>query len=267
MISAFWIGRRQSAVGPGARSWAVSILVRFARRAWALAGVLGLSMTVRAEPGHVGPEGVAELRVPVAFLSTTGRQFLRYAVSCALPPGRAVRVPAASLNLSDDVFEGAMGLAPDWATRGLMPHEERLVSACLLARTNYFGVPVQLSLRRPNAAPGSSLDADAAERSRYSRMEARFFGNLFQPRQTAYFCRGDEFPDRARWLRSLRRICALEGDAASGVNACGFVDVGPCSAARLQRDGVDYESSAIDVFLPLLADSPVPDEGTSEGKD
>ena len=135
------------------------------------------------------------------------------------------------------------------AARALLPQEERLVSACMLARTNYFGVPVLLSMRRKDAALNSALYADAAERARFTRLEGKFYGNLFAPGQPAFFCKGDERPDREAWLKSLQRVCAI-GDADPGMSRCGFLDTGPCRPDSLRQAGVNYEEAAIDVFLP-----------------
>jgi hypothetical protein len=267
VIVEYCLDRRQSFFGPLMRAAGRSMHIRRASLGLALSCLLGLPSITWAESGRSRDEVVAQLSVPPSFLSPLGRQFLRYAVSCALSAGQAARVPSTSTSEAEEVLEGAMGLAPEWASRGLLPREERLISACLLARTNFFGVPVQLSLRRSDALPGSPLDADLEERNRYSRLEARFFGNLFAPGQPAYFCRGDDLSDRSRWLRSLRRVCAVAGDAFTGLSACGFVDVGVCASSSLRQGGVDYADSAIDVFLPPLAGSSVAMEKVGLPKD
>ncbi|QIM50737.1 hypothetical protein [Hydrogenophaga crocea] len=184
------------------------------------------------------------------------RAFARYLISCALGPDTRVVVPPSRPGEATDVFPGEMGLANEWAHQALQPEAQRLVSACLLARTNHFGVPVLLSLRQPQAAPGTSLHADERERASFSRLEGKFFGNLFTTPPRAYYCRGDDRPDRWVWLTGLKRVCTpalLPGESS----LCGLQDVGLCSGASLVQEGIDYGPSAIDVYLPdRPSDSP-----------
>ena len=104
------------------------------------------------------------------------RQFLSYAYSCAMPLG-------ATLDLKIDgqdrgTLHGALGLAPQWGEPGGSCDEtcQRWVTACLLSRTNFWGVPVKISLRskitwsldRCSAMPASA----SAPRTRASRARA-----------------------------------------------------------------------------------------------
>ena len=218
-------------------------------RACALCGLLLLIGGIQSAPPAIMGSAARELRIPATLQTSEGREFMKYAVSCALPEGINARVPAASQGEAEEVFEGSMGLAPAWSDRAMHPQEERRVSACMLARSNFYGVAVLLSLRRPDAPVGSSLHADANERMRFSRLEGKFFGNLFAPGQPAYFCSGDDQPDRSRWLRSFHRICAI-GESPSGLSRCGFIDVGVCSTGSARQAGVNYEDSEIAVYLP-----------------
>lgn len=198
------------------------------------------------------------LRTPAELQTKWGAQFMKYLVSCALPEGVKVRLPAAPEGRTQ-VLSGSMGLAPAWRERAITPEEQRSVSACLLARINAFGVPVVLSMRRDGLDEPESLRAGKDERARFPRLEGAFFGNLFVDSPVAYFCRGDDQPGRAAWLQHLKRICTLPTDKAEGASACGFLDAGLCANAAWVQDGIDYRNSAIQVFLP--ADEPAPIEG------
>ena len=161
-----------------------------------------------------------------------GEELLAYLAGCALPAGEAAMLatPDGPVRL-----EGSLGLAPNWRRRGLAPAEARLVSACILARTNRFGVPVEISLRAdPEMSdPPPALRADATERTEFPLHEGAFFGDLFALSAPARVCQGRaaiETPDR---LRAARRVCALSSGATTPdgrpLSACGFVITGPCA--------------------------------------
>jgi hypothetical protein len=171
-----------------------------------------------------------------------GIRLVAYLVGCALPLGEAAVLagPEGPARL-----EGRHGLAPDWRRRGLAPAEERLVSACILARTNRFGVQVEISLRADPAAtdPPPVLRADAAERAAFPLHEGAFFGNLFAPGGPARVCQGRAAVETPEKLRAARRVCALASGATTpdgrALSACGMVITGPCdSAGALPADAI-----------------------------
>jgi hypothetical protein len=60
---------------------------------------------------------------------------------------------------------------------------QRWVSACVLARTNAYGVHVPISIRAPSTAPQAvkdALEVTPAERLDFSLLEGAFYGNIFQ---------------------------------------------------------------------------------------
>jgi|GEM_PF-4536647 len=186
-----------------------------------------LLSSVLATAPHLTSAGAAE---PVASFTLSpsrltetplGRELLSYLVSCALPETSLVYVPGP---VPRRALPGGLGLAPDWRNRPLTQAEQELVSACLLARVNAFGVPVQLSLRE--ASGGSihpSLNADNAERLAFPVYEGAFFGNVFTNPPQMFACTGDAERDH---LRHLRRICTLPDTGK--VSACKFTITGPC---------------------------------------
>jgi hypothetical protein len=103
------------------------------------------------------------------------RQFLKYLYSCALPEGASL--PLVINGVDYGTLHGAVGLAPEWGQPGgkCDEHCQRWVTACLLARTNFWGVPIQISLRGPHPA----LTPTAAEMAAYPNREGSYFGNLF----------------------------------------------------------------------------------------
>lgn len=194
----------------------------------------------------------AELMLRDEKLAQTaeGRQQLKYLVNCALPADDTLIAVADNQRFS---FPGGMGLAPEWATRPLTAAQQRRVSACMLARTNRFGVPVQISIRSDAADAPESLRTDADERRAFPFFEAGFFGNLFLEKPEGYVCTGETPPQRTPHLRSLLRVCSLPmtGEhAASGISRCGFVMVGACKEHAFVQNGTDYSSDVLNVYLP-----------------
>ncbi len=104
-----------------------------------------------------------------------GRKFLEYLVNCALPEDEGVYLVVDGQRLE---FPGGMGLAPGWLERPLTETEQRWVSAGILARTNFFGVKVPISLRRPGSG-FAFLEVSSEETRGFSIYEGDFFGNLF----------------------------------------------------------------------------------------
>lgn len=120
-----------------------------------------------ATPASSQEPTTAPRRVPVADLASVAtpeqRKDMKYLASCALD---ANTVLVAQVDGETHEFPGAIGLAPEWWHRPLTPEEERWVSACLLARTNFYGVRVEISLRTPfpSEAPGLRIEEEEAQR-------------------------------------------------------------------------------------------------------
>ncbi|MFT3695938.1 MAG: hypothetical protein QM831_22570 [Kofleriaceae bacterium] len=146
--------------------------------------------------------------------SADGREVLTYILSCALSSSQSIVLKDAS-NTSY-TFTGSLGLGSAWLTRELTVDEQRWVSACVFARTNYYGVTVQLSMRGNNPLLATSAD----ERTQYGGLDGGFYGNLFDstgPKE--YACDG--------WYNTTNRICA--NVATDGTTTmCGFTYTGSC---------------------------------------
>ena len=149
-----------------------------------------------------------------------GRELMTYIVGCAIPTGT-------SLTLQDPngvqyTYAGWIGLAPAWATRAPTVTERRWVTACLLARTNVNGVPVNISMRSDT---NLALLTSSAERALYTQAEGAFYGDLFATVPVTYAC------SNRGWtaLVGTFRACAL---SPNGVTTdCGFSYTGACTTA------------------------------------
>jgi len=102
---------------------------------------------------------------------------MRYIVRCALPAGQSLSFTDASEVVH--TWNGVLGLAPAWAKGGAIPLvEQQLVSACLGAHTNKYGIHVNISIRGKKG-DGSLIPVEATEFATFNVPEACFFGNFF----------------------------------------------------------------------------------------
>jgi hypothetical protein len=138
------------------------------------------------------------------------RKILAYLVSCALPTGEEF-----SLTIDGHVyrFEGAIGVAPEWGgSQGSCDADcQSWVSSCVLARTNFAGDAVPVSLRGPLDA----LASDEQERSDFVAMEGAYFADLFSspPKWLACTAHGSNL---------IERVCG------PSIESCPVEVVGDC---------------------------------------
>ncbi|MFT3769247.1 MAG: hypothetical protein QM820_27730 [Minicystis sp.] len=157
------------------------------------------------------------------------RMFLRYVVGCALGPTQSVSFSWTDpLGVAhDETYWGAIGIAPSWATQPLWREvQQRLVSACLAARTNYYGTSVSISLRSPKTPLRDSVTS--AERSAYTHVEGAFWGNIFAEHPHLYACYN---ASNASIAHADARVCATGVlGPAGGLIPCGPITLtGPCA--------------------------------------
>ena len=165
--------------------------------------------------------GLNSLATSEMMANADSREVYSYVVGCALPAGQ--RLTAQDSNGVSYVFQGAIGLAPSWATRTPTVSERRWVSACLLARTNYYGVSVQISLRHDT---NTALLSSSAERTQFSETEGAFYGDLFTSSQTWFACGNRTWTP---YSTNSLRMCALSSNGST--TDCGFTYTGRCTTA------------------------------------
>jgi hypothetical protein len=168
--------------------------------------------------------GANALATTDMMASADSREVFSYVVGCAIPAGQNI-VAKSSTGVSY-TFAGALGLAPAWATRAPTVAERRWVSACVLSRTNVYGISVSISLRHDtNPALATTLD----ERNQYTAVEGAFFGDIFATPQVMYACGNRTWSPTS--TNSLR-MCALSQSGTVGSNTdCGFTYAGRCTTA------------------------------------
>ena len=169
---------------------------------------------------------------PTGLLSTAdGRDVLSYIVSCALAGDQTL---TATYDGTPYSFAGQIGLAPAWATRTPTASERRWVSACVLSRTNYFGIAVELSLRGTPDVLATSPEEEAA----YPAAEATFFGDLFDPTAISEYACESSFKVANEGNSSFTlRQCATQ-DGSTGLTRCGFTYTGTCNGTTVFPEAI-----------------------------
>jgi len=188
---------------------------------------------------------VTELRDP----GTTGansRMFARYAVSCAFSTSQTFSFSWTDSSgvVHNESYAGELGIAPSWATGPLDDDGQRMVSACVAARVNYYGTSVTLSIR--SLQDSLKTKVGSQELIDYPNVEGAFWGNLFGASKFINACYNS--PTVAN-SRAKKRDCAAGHLNADGTTSqCGIINiVGPCSNVCQTLNGAgQYYPSCIE---------------------
>ncbi len=142
-----------------------------------------------------------------------------YIVECALPAGTSV---IKTLNGVVHLFEGELGLAPQWQHDSCDDDCQQWVSACLLARANRTGENVEIRMQADHTEIGIGSTAGLLH-------EASFYGNVFIGE--AYYCKGTSEANVA---------AKREGRTCTSGSSCGFTIYSSCDQSnRCTMDGPD----------------------------
>ncbi|HYO52759.1 hypothetical protein [Archangium sp.] len=143
-----------------------------------------------------------------------GNMVMRYLVQCAVPAGqtRSYTTPSGTTY----TWEGVLGLAPDWANGSpATVQEQQVISACLAAHTNKFGVRVPISVLGRNAR-GEAIPYTQEELKDFREKEACFFGNLFNGKGVYVGNDGRLLPPN----HSSARVCARSDEKQDERQPC-----------------------------------------------
>ena len=175
-----------------------------------------------------------------------GEIVVEYLLNCAFPAGVTFRGPSFAGPLRD--YEGGIGLAPHWASRKLTSTEKGWISACMLARVNLNAVSLEISLRGPHRALGTS-DAEAAL---FHVEEGAFYGDIFTgdaPIQ-AFACGGTRIGPT---VTGGDRQCATSGNG-NGKTPCDMTYTGTCATACRYDDDDDDDDDGDDAGYYVKCD-------------
>lgn len=148
---------------------------------------------------------------------------MRYVVMCALPQGESLSWTNPTTQ-APYTWTGALGLAPDWAS-GLpaTEAEQQVITACLAAHTNRFGIGMPFSILGTNAL-GVPLPVTHREFGTFDQKEGCFFGNLFTGE--GIFAGNSAFLSPSQ---SSSRACGLERPHTQGDVCAPIHHVGHCT--------------------------------------
>ncbi len=149
---------------------------------------------------------------------------MKYMVGCALAAGESLSYTDPSSKITY-TWPGVLGLAPGWTSgTAATTTELQVVSACMAAHANKFGLHVTISLLGLDGT-GQPIPYTSQELADYDVKEACFFGNLFD-NLTGTFAANDGFSLSSG--ESSARVCALPD--ASGLSQCSpIMYMGNCS--------------------------------------
>ncbi|WP_224249961.1 hypothetical protein [Hyalangium gracile] len=165
---------------------------------------------------------------------------MSYVVLCAAPAGQTFTYTDATTGQGYS-WSGKLGLAPGWAS-GLPATvaEQQVVSACLAAHVNKYGVHVSISMLGRNG-DGQTIPYSSLELSTHARREACLFGNLFTG-QGIYV--GNDGPALSSTQSSSRACTLADGvNSARAAECSPLTPVGSCdSYCTLDPSGTFYTS-------------------------
>ncbi|MGZ3458972.1 MAG: hypothetical protein ACXU86_10770, partial [Archangium sp.] len=151
-------------------------------------------------------------------------EVMKYLVACAVPSGET-RTYTDSSTSTTYTWSGALGLATSWASGNAATTTElQVVSACMAAHANKFGIHVLISLRGLDGA-GNTLPTTSQEVTDYTLQEGCFFGNLFDG-STGVFGGNDGISLTSS--QSSPRVCAIAGSPTAS-QCSPMTYVGSCS--------------------------------------
>jgi hypothetical protein len=193
-------------------------------------------------PNALTPNALASLN-DTAIAGDLSRLLMKYVVGCAFGEDQVFSfswTDAAGIAHAES-YPGHLELAPNWASGPLDAQGQQMVSACLAARINWYGVHVMLSIRSPTDPLRTKVKN--AELDAYPNIEGAFWGNVFSTSPTLHACYDGT---NTAYAHAHQRDCTAGHVDAQGVTTeCGIIDVvGDCASAckGLHPTGKYYKS-------------------------
>lgn len=178
-----------------------------------------------ANPLEALPANAQAMLGDAGMTGSLAREFLKYAVSCALDDGSGYELTWVDILNQTHVewYPGDLGLAPGWRQNALSVQGQEWVSACVYARVNWYGAVVEISLRGGNGG----LALSAGEETSFAVEEGTFWGNVFADRPVAYSC---NIPGSMAYARAQLRDCAAgHVNLDTSIVPCGIIRIlGAC---------------------------------------
>ncbi len=141
---------------------------------------------------------------------------MSYLVQCAVPSGqtRTYTQPQTGVTYT---WTGNLGLAPDWAKgKPATVKEQQVVSACLAAHANKYGIRIPISVLGKTAR-AVTIPYTSSELTTFSEREGCFFGNLFNSGEALYAVSDGPLLESEE---STARGCALSNEKHDDTQVC-----------------------------------------------
>jgi hypothetical protein len=181
---------------------------------------------------------------------TLNAMVMKYLVRCAVPEGETRSYQDAATGTLY-TWQGSLGLAPGWSSGKKMNEpEQQLVSACMAAHANKYGLHVPLSVLG-RTARGQTIPYSTEELQTFARREACFFGNLFKNEGLFAGTDGEYLNND----ESSPRACGLSTQQGEQDSQCSpIVHVNSCETyCTLDPSGLFYTECTYNgrTYLPL----------------
>jgi len=173
---------------------------------------------------------------------------MSYIVRCAVANGSSRTYTSKGTTYT---WNGLFGLAPTWSSgqRPTVP-EQQLITACLAAHVNRYGVHVPISVLGKNAT-GTAIPLAANELTDYNSKEGCFFGNVFADEGVFAAV------DHSAWAlnKSSARACAIDyKNVPSATDCAPLYQAGDCATlCTLDSAKTFYKSCSYNgkTYLPI----------------
>lgn len=157
------------------------------------------------------------------------RSYVRYLVTCSFTDSQSFTFSWTDSSgvVHAENYVGHLGIAPEWATGPLDLDGQHMVTGCMGALVNYYGVHVTISVRSGESP--LRLRRNDPELNDYSHIEGAFWGNLWAPQPYVNTCYNAQNVANSR---AHQRDCAAGHLNPDGTTAeCGIIDiVGSCAS-------------------------------------
>lgn len=186
-------------------------------------------------------------------VGTNSRLVYKYLISCALDSTQSVSFSWTDSGnvVHNEVYWGSIGLAPSWEQSSISTQMRRILSACLGARTNFYGTPVLISIRGPQSAINQP---STGEQTAYPLEEGVFWGDLFTGTPQIYACHNGSNITNSR--SKLRDCAAGHVNQDETISECAHIAIlGDCDTLCTPPDtNTPYRSECDDGIAPATTD-------------
>ena len=144
---------------------------------------------------------------------------MHYVVGCGVSDGSSLAWTNPTTGVQY-VWNGVFGLTPGWASgQPASAQEQQLITACLAAHTNKYGLQVPISVQGRDAL-GTPIPVSSLEFSMFAQREGCFFGNIFNG-EGVYAGSDGQLSSASSSVRACGLVAPGAGDTCSPIHHVG----------------------------------------------